>query len=320
MFLAFLPAVFFGWTLGRNDAANIYGTTVTSGILKYRSAALISSFAVLVGAILGGAGGMQTLSSLSSHTLLSASVNAAAAGISVLLLNRLGLPVSSSQAVVGSVVGIGLLSGSVDWLVVLKIVSCWITTPLVAAIVALFLYRLIGVAFKRVRSILVQDILLKSLAVIVGGFGSFALGANNVANITGTFADIIGVEKAVLIGGLSISVGAIMFSKRVMYTIGTKIVALESFASVIALLAQSLTVLIYAFIGVPVSVSQAIVGAVIGVGLARGSRNFDARLLKRIIFGWVSTPVISGLISVTLYIAINLILALFGSRAPSPLT
>lgn len=320
MFLAFLPAVFFGWTLGRNDAANIYGTTVTSGILKYRSAALISSFAVLAGAILGGAGGMQTLSSLSSHTLLSASVNAAAAGISVLLLNRLGLPVSSSQAVVGSVVGIGLLSGSVDWLVVLKIVSCWITTPLVAAIVALFLYRLIGVAFKRVRSILVQDILLKSLAVIVGGFGSFALGANNVANITGTFADIIGVEKAVLIGGLSISAGAIMFSKRVMYTIGTKIVALESFASVITLLAQSLTVLIYAFIGVPVSVSQAIVGAVIGVGLARGSRNFDARLLKRIIFGWVSTPVISGLISVTLYIAINLILALFGSRAPSPLT
>jgi len=320
VFLAFLPAVFFGWTLGRNDAANIYGTTVTSGILKYRSAALISSFAVLVGAILGGAGGMQTLSSLSSHTLLSASVNAAAAGISVLLLNRLGLPVSSSQAVVGSVVGIGLLSGSVDWLVVLKIVSCWITTPLVAAIVALFLYRLIGVAFKRVRSILVQDILLKSLAVIVGGFGSFALGANNVANITGTFADIIGVEKAVLIGGLSISAGAIMFSKRVMYTIGTKIVALESFASVITLLAQSLTVLIYAFIGVPVSVSQAIVGAVIGVGLARGSRNFDARLLRRIIFGWVSTPVISGLISVALYTAINLILALFGSRAPSPLT
>jgi PiT family inorganic phosphate transporter len=313
VFLAFLPAVFFGWTLGRNDAANIYGTTVTSGILKYRSAALISSFAVLVGAILGGAGGMQTLSSLSSHTLLSASVNAAAAGISVLLLNRLGLPVSSSQAVVGSVVGIGLLSGSVDWLVVLKIVSCWITTPLVAAIVALFLYTLIGVAFKRVRSILVQDILLKSLAVIVGGFGSFALGANNVANITGTFADIIGVQKAVLIGGLSISAGAIMFSKRVMYTIGTKIVALESFASVIALLAQSLTVLIYAFIGVPVSVSQAIVGAVIGVGLARGSRNFDAKLLKRIVFGWVSTPVISGLISVAIYIAINSILALFGS-------
>lgn len=312
MFLAFLPAVFFGWTLGRNDAANIYGTTVTSGILKYRSAALISSLAVLTGAIVGGAGGMETLSSLSSHTLLSASVNAAAAGISVLLLNRLGLPVSSSQAVVGSVIGIGLLEGGVDWLIVLKIAACWITTPLGSAIAAFLLYRLVGSAFRMIHSIQIQDLILKALAIIIGGFGSFALGANNVANITGTFADIIGIDKAVLIGGLSISAGAVMLSKRVMYTIGTRIVALESFASVIALLAQSLTVLVYAFIGVPVSVSQAIVGAVIGVGLARGSKNFDARLIRRILLGWVSTPVISGLISLALYIAVTSLATLLG--------
>ena len=312
MILALLPAVFFGWTLGRNDAANIYGTTVTSGILKYRSAALISSLAVLTGAIVGGAGGMETLSSLSSHTLLSASVNAAAAGISVLLLNRLGLPVSSSQAVVGSVIGIGLLEGGVDWLIVLKIAACWITTPLGSAIAAFLLYRLVGSAFRMIHSIQIQDLILKALAIIIGGFGSFALGANNVANITGTFADIIGIDKAVLIGGLSISAGAVMLSKRVMYTIGTRIVALESFASVIALLAQSLTVLVYAFIGVPVSVSQAIVGAVIGVGLARGSKNFDARLIRRILLGWVSTPVISGLISLALYIAVTSLATHFG--------
>lgn len=163
-----------------------------------------------------------------------------------------------------------------------------------------------------IHSILIQDLLLRAHAVINGGFVSFALGANNVANVTGTFADIIGIDKAFLIGGLSISAGAIMLSKRVMYTIGMRIVALESFASVIALLAQSLTVLVYAFIGVPVSVSQAIVGAVIGVGLVRGSRNFDARLIKRILFGWVSTPVISGLISVTLYLACTSLAALFG--------
>jgi len=310
--LALLPAVFFGWTLGRNDAANIYGTTVTSGILRYRSAALISALAVLIGAIIGGAGGMQTLSKLSSHTLLSASVNAAAAGISVLLLNRIGLPVSSSQAVVGSVVGIGLISGSVDWLAVLKIVACWITTPLGAAIAGYILYRFFGFWFRKIPSILAQDIILKSSAIIIGGLGSFALGANNVANVTGSFAEIIGVDKAVLIGGLSISAGAIMFSRRVMYTIGTKIVALESFASIIALLAQSLTVLIYAFIGVPVSVSQAIVGAVIGVGMARGSKNFDSRMTRRIVYGWVLTPIISGVISIVLYFSLSSVLSVLG--------
>ena len=90
------------------------------------------------------------------------------------------------------------------------------------------------------HSILIQDLLLRAHAVINGGFVSFALGANNVANVTGTFACIIGIDKAVLIGGLSISAGAIMLSKRVMYTIGTRIVALESFASVIALLSHLL--------------------------------------------------------------------------------
>ncbi|WP_292596697.1 hypothetical protein [Mesotoga sp. UBA6090] len=49
--------------------------------------------------------------------------------------------------------------------------------------------------------------------MINGGFESFALGANNVANITGTFAYIIGIDKAVLTGGLTISAGAIIFSK-----------------------------------------------------------------------------------------------------------
>lgn len=64
-----------------------------------------------------------------------------------------------------------------------------------------------------IHSILIQDLLLRALAVINGGFESFALGANNVANITGTFAYIIGIDKAVLTGGLTISAGAIMFSK-----------------------------------------------------------------------------------------------------------
>ncbi|HNR79318.1 MAG TPA: inorganic phosphate transporter, partial [Mesotoga infera] len=75
----------------------------------------------------------------------------------------------------------------------------------------------------------------------------------------------------------------------------------EAFSSVVAILAQSLTVLIYAYIGVPVSVSQAIVGAVVGVGLARGSRNFDGRLIRRILLGWLQTPLIAGCVSAAVF-------------------
>jgi PiT family inorganic phosphate transporter len=49
LILTFLPAVFFGWALGRNDAANIYGTTVTNGLLNYRFAAITASFSIIAG-------------------------------------------------------------------------------------------------------------------------------------------------------------------------------------------------------------------------------------------------------------------------------
>ena len=301
MILAFLPAVFFGWALGRNDAANIYGTTVTNGLLNYRFAATTASLSIIAGAIIGGRNGLETLASLSSQTLVSAAIVAAAAGLSVIILNHFGLPVSSSQAVVGAIMGIGLLNGSVDWFVVAKIVICWITTPLGAALLGYVLYRIIARFFRRIKSIVVQDITLKALAIVIGILGSFALGANNVANITGTFVGSISIDEAALIGGLSIAAGAIIFSKKVMYTVGKRIVSLEAFSAVVAVLAQSLTVLIYAYIGVPVSVSQAIVGAVIGVGLARGSRNFDGRLIRRILLGWLQTPIIAGCVSASLF-------------------
>jgi len=301
LILAFLPAVFFGWALGRNDAANIYGTTVTNGLLNYRFAAITASLSIIAGAIIGGRNGLETLASLSSQTLISAAIVAAAAGLSVIILNHFGLPVSSSQAVVGAIMGIGLLNGSVDWFVVAKIVICWITTPLGAALLGYVLYRIIARFFRRIKSIVVQDITLKALAIVIGILGSFALGANNVANITGTFVGSISIDEAALIGGLSIAAGAIIFSKKVMYTVGKRIVSLEAFSAVVAVLAQSLTVLIYAYIGVPVSVSQAIVGAVIGVGLARGSRNFDGRLIRRILLGWLQTPIIAGCVSASLF-------------------
>ncbi len=305
LILTFLPAVFFGWALGRNDAANIYGTTVTNGLLNYRFAAITASFSIIAGAMIGGRNGLETLASLSSQTLVTAAIVSAAAGLSVIILNQFGLPVSSSQAVVGAIMGIGLLNGNIDWFVVMKIFICWITTPLGAALLGYVLYGIVARFFRRIRSIVVQDITLKVLAILIGILGSFALGANNVANITGTFVGSISVDEAALIGGLSIAAGAIIFSKKVMYTVGKRIVSLEAFSSVVAILAQSLTVLIYAYIGVPVSVSQAIVGAVVGVGLARGSRNFDGRLIRRILLGWLQTPLIAGCVSAAVFAIFN---------------
>jgi PiT family inorganic phosphate transporter len=136
--------------------------------------------------------------------------------------------------------------------------------------------------------------------IISGIFGAYALGANNVANVTGIFAGelkILTTNQAVIIGGLSIALGAITYSKPVMSTIGERIVPMSSVAGFIVVISASITVYIYAKIGIPVSTSQAVVGAILGIGLNVGVNTINFRVLRNIMLGWFGTPTIAGIIS-----------------------
>ncbi|OAA28416.1 phosphate permease [Kosmotoga arenicorallina S304] len=301
MFIALIPALFFGWSLGANDASNVFGTAVTNGIVKFRIATIISAVFIIIGALIDGPRGLETISSLSSQTLLSAAIASLSAAATVTLMTWLGLPVSSSQAMVGSILGIGILKANVQWHILVKVVLAWLGTPIGGIIFGFLGYKVFARYFNRIRSLRVQDLTIKVAAIIIGAYGSYALGGNNVANVTGIFAGIIPVELAALIGGISIAFGVLTFSKRVMLTVGKEIVALDSFSAVIAVFGESVTVWIYALIGVPVSTSQAIVGAVIGAGLARGSVNVNAKTIKRIVLGWLETPLVSGILAILLF-------------------
>ncbi len=215
----------------------------------------------------------------------------------------LGLPVSTSQAVVGGILGIGLLKGSVNWGILWKIVICWVTTPIGALAIGYVMYKSIAPLFSKIKSITLQDRILVLATWIVGAYGAYSLGANNVANVTGAFVgNLLTVEQAALIGGLAIASGVLTYSKKVMLTVGKKLIELDHFSSLISIFAEALTVWIYALIGVPVSTSQAIVGGVLGAGLARGTSLANMVTLYRILFGWVGTPTIAGLISAGLYL------------------
>jgi PiT family inorganic phosphate transporter len=134
---------------------------------------------------------------------------------------------------------------------------------------------------------------------LVGIYGAYALGANNVANTTGVFfkAGMISAKMAAVIGGLSIGLGVLTYSKRVMSTVGRGITQMSEFAALIAVLGQDITVHIFAWIGVPVSTSQAIVGAVIGVGFVKSSRAINLKVVAKIMLGWLSTPAAAFLIT-----------------------
>jgi len=299
-----ISGIFLGWSLGANDSANVFGTAVASKVVKFSTAATITAIFVILGSVIQGAGGMHTLGGLTAQDLNSAFVSSLAAALTVTVMTYLSLPVSTSQAVVGAILGIGVvLQQDINWTSLNKVVLCWIGTPIGALLISVFLYKMFQYVLSKTKmNLLFLNTLTKWGLLLSGAYGAYALGANNVANVTGVFAGagLITIQWATIIGGISIAVGAVTYSKRVMLTVGGGLVKLDAFSAFVAVLSEAITVHIYAEIGVPVSTSQAIVGAVLGIGIAVGARSVNNRTLVNIVLGWVSTPLIAGIVAALL--------------------
>ncbi len=304
-----LGGVFLGWSLGANDASNIFGTAVSSKMVRFWTAAILCSIFVIIGALISGRAGIETLKNLTSFTMSQAVISSVSAAITVTIMTFLSLPVSTSQAVVGAIMGIGILNNQLNMSGLGKVVICWFGTPIGAALIAFLLYKILGLYFNKLKiSIFTEDVLLKSGLIISGCYGAYALGANNVANVTAVFvgAGMISVFTAALIGGCSIAMGIISFSKPVMETVGSKLVKLDPFSALIVSLSLAVTINIYTIIGVPVSSSQAVIGGVLGVGIVKGVNTVSFKTLERILVGWFLTPVVACFFAVMITFLSNL--------------
>jgi PiT family inorganic phosphate transporter len=226
--------------------------------------------------------------------------SALAAAITMTILTFLALPASASQAIVGAVMGVGLVSGSADFSALYRILSCWVFTPIAAIVLGAVLYRVLGYAVQAmVRSIPQRDLLFTAGVVFAGCYGAYTLGSNNVANVTGVYvaAGVLSPENASFLGGVSIAGGVLTYSRKVMLTVGKGIVPLDPFSALVAVLAEALTLHLFTQIGVPVSSSQAVVGAIVGIGIVRDVQTVSTGMLVKIALGWVMTPLFSGLLA-----------------------
>ena len=242
-------------------------------------------------------------------SLKHAVVSSVAAAITVTIMTILSLPVSTSQAVVGAILGIGLLNKQVNVSGLGKVVACWVGTPIGGLIVAVVIYKLMAALYNRLSIDLFEaDILIRSGLIVAGSYAAYALGANNVANVTAVFvgAGLLSVFMATLVGGLSISLGILTYSRKVMETVGQKLVKLDPFSALVVVLAEAITVHFYTLVGVPVSTSQAVIGAVLGVGIIKGIQTVSRRTLQNILIGWLLTPIIACFLSATLFFIVHL--------------
>ena len=299
-----LSGIFLGWSLGANDAANLFGSAVTSKMLKFRTAAILGATFVLLGAIWQGQAGIETIKGLTHLNLKLATISSIAAALTVTAMTFCRLPISTSQAVVGAIVGIGLIKGQLYLGGLGKVVICWFGTPIGGLLVSIILYRVLGGIYNRLGLNLFQgDIFLRLGLIISGCYCAYALGANNVANVTAVFvgAGLLSFLAASIIGGLSIGLGIITYSRGVMETVGSRLVKLDAFSALVVVLSGAITVHFFTIVGVPVSASQAVIGAVLGVGIVKSISTIKRQTLGAIAVGWFMTPVVAALFSLIIY-------------------
>lgn len=321
--------LFLGWSLGANHAVNVFGTAVVSKMVKFRTAAIISGIFVILGSVISGAGTTKTLTDLGSINAIAGSFSVAlAVGISVTLMTRAKLPVSTSQAVIGGIIGWNIFTGSpTDYNSLTKILFSWVASPVIAAIFGFLIFKLMKKTVLKWKIHLLRlDNYTRIGLIVVGALASYSLGANNIANVMGMFASaplfkdlnigniitISSVHQLFLLGGIAIAIGIFTYGNNVMETVGTDLYKISPITGFVVVLAEFIVLFLFtsqtleafllknnlpSFPLVPLSTTQAFIGAVIGVGVAKDPSSINFKVLGKIAIGWGVAPLTAGLIT-----------------------
>jgi len=163
--------------------------------------------------------------------------------------------------------------------------------------------------------------IFRKLQVGTSCYVAFAHGANDVANAIGPVASIIPLAQGfpigsqvevpiwlLALGGLGIGVGCLTWGKRVMKTVGSRITSLTNTRGFSVDFGAATTVLVASKLGLPISTSHTVVGAVIGVGLARGLEAIDLSVIKKIIVSWLLTLPIAAGTCIVIFLGLNAII------------
>jgi PiT family inorganic phosphate transporter len=184
-----------------------------------------------------------------------------------------------------------------------------IIATVAAIIVAVFgIFTLRKIKEKGPEDYATVEGIFRKLQVGTSCYVAFAHGANDVANAIGPVASIIPLAQGLSIGdqvtvptwllalgGIGIAFGCMTWGRRVMQTVGKKITSLTNTRGFSVDFGAATTVLVCSKMGLPISTSHTVVGAVIGVGLARGLEAVDLGVIKKIVVSWVVTlPVAAG--------------------------
>jgi PiT family inorganic phosphate transporter len=196
-----------------------------------------------------------------------------------------------------------------------------IVSSIIVAIIGIFLLR--NIEEKGPEDYATVEGIFRKLQVGTSCYVAFAHGANDVANAIGPVAAIIPLAQGerigsqvevpyllLALGGIGIAFGCMTWGRRVMRTVGEKITNLTNTRGFSVDFGAATTVLVASKLGLPISTSHTVVGAVIGVGLARGLEAVDLNVIKKIVVSWAVTLPIAAGTSIGIYLLLKTIVGI----------
>lgn len=276
-----LASFVFGW----NNSSLVKGALVGPRFFGYRKATIITAAGLLAGVLLEGGKMERSLVGdlvprVGPHGELAILF---ATLLLLIVFTSLRLPVSLSNCLVGAVAGAAVASGlSFNQGYLLLIVVSWTIIPFLSAILSAASYRIIR-RFLFEVDLLGADLVTRLLLLVAVVYSAYSLGANNL----GAFTSIIDVGDNQGAGVLIPAVaGFLLLGKGVTFRFSDDIVQVGGVRMAAAFFASSILVWFFTQAAIPVSLTQAIVGGIVGVGLSTKPSIVNSKLVFEILGSW----------------------------------
>jgi PiT family inorganic phosphate transporter len=298
-------AIVFDYINGFHDTANAIATSVATRALRPQHAILMAAAFNFIGAFAGTAvaktiGAGLVNEATTSQTIVVAALLGAIAWN--LLTWRLGIPSSSSHALIGGLLGATILAagtGAVKWDgVVGKVLVPLVSSPVLGFIIAFFLMIALYWIFRRAsRRPMTRG--FRRLQVLSAGYMAFSHGSNDAQKTMGIVtlalfsAGVIPTVDVpiwvIVMAASAISLGTAVGGWRIMRTMGHRVVELEPIHGFAAETTAATVLLATAHFGMPVSTTHVISSAIMGVGSSKGPRGVRWGVARTILIAWVVT-------------------------------
>ena len=302
---AIIIALFFDFVNGFHDAANSIATVVGTRVLRPLQAVSLAAAANFIGPFIFGVAVATTIGKgiinpdfVTIYIIIGALIGAI---IWDLITWLLGLPSSSSHALVGGVLGAGIAGAGTHAIIfggLEKVAIGIVVSPIVGLITAFLLATLIITIFAKKKPGIVNSVFGR-LQLISSTYFSLTHGANDGQKTMGIIALILLTEGiitsfevpfyVILMAALAISIGTFLGGWRIVKTMAVKITQLKPYQGFAAETGGASILAVLAWLGIPASTTHAISGAIMGAGAVKRMSAVRWGIGKRIVWAWIIT-------------------------------